>query len=53
MKLTTALSCTEPGELVTTRELQIEDKIEEYWPLNNLYYPGSVSEYVEDTENIQ
>ena len=43
------VSSTEPDELGPTRELKIGDKIEVYWPLDDQYYPGSVSEYAEDT----
>ena len=44
-----SVSSTEPDELGPTRELKIGDKIEVYWPLDDQYYPGSVSEYAEAT----
>ena len=42
-------SYTEPEELGPTRDLRVGDEIEVFWPLDGQYYPGSVSEYSEDT----
>ena len=36
----------------TTHEVCVGDKIEVYWPLDDNYHPGSVSEYSETLANI-
>ena len=43
------VSITETEELGATHELQVGDKIEVYWPLDDQYYPGPVSDYSEAT----
>ena len=40
---------TETEELCPTLQLQVGDKVEVYWPLDDQYYPGSVSDYSEAT----
>ena len=40
---------SEPEELSTTHDLCFGDKIEVYWPLDDKLYPGSTSEYEENT----
>ena len=39
----------EPEKLGPIRKLRVGGKIEMYWPLDDQYHPGSVSEYSEAT----
>ena len=43
-------SMTETGEICSTHDLRVGNKIEIYWTLDRQYYPGSVSEYSKATE---
>ena len=43
---------TEPEELGTTRDLCVGDEIEVYWPLDNKFYTGSITEYNENTGKL-
>ena len=42
-------SSSQPEELSTTHNLSTGDKIGVHWPLDDTYYPGSISEYYEGT----